>query len=128
MQKITTAPSVDANVSSVDFVEVFQTSKGSVFQSDAENCWYVDFAGKLARFDYRCMMKLKKAVYAMDIESLLLKSERSADLEIVFICACDHFYVLNFMEIIAFKELLEGTFVMLELNRIVHDRVYRLTI
>jgi hypothetical protein len=31
------------------------------------------------------------------------------------------------MEIIAFKELLEGTFVMLELNKIVHDRVYRVT-
>jgi len=120
MQKIATAPSVD-------FVEVFQTNKGSVFQSDKENCWYVDFSNKLARFDYRCMMKLKKAVYAIDIESLLLKSGPSADLEILFICACDHFYVLTFAEIIAFKELLEGAFVMLELNKIVHDRIYRVS-
>ena len=120
MQKIATVPSVD-------FVEVFQTNKGSVFQSDKENCWYVDFSNKLARFDYRCMMKLKKAVYAIDIESLLLKSGPSADLEILFICACDHFYVLTFAEIIAFKELLEGAFVMLELNKIVHDRIYRVS-
>jgi hypothetical protein len=120
MQKIATAPSVN-------FVEVFQTAKGSVFQSDKENCWYVDFSNKLARFDYRCMMKLKKAVYAIDIESLLMKSEKSADLEILFICACDHFYVLTYLEIIAFKELLEGAFVMLELNKIIHDRVYRVT-
>jgi hypothetical protein len=120
MQKIATLPSVN-------FVEVFQTAKGSVFQSDREKCWYVDFAGKVARFDYRCLMRLKKVVYAIDIEALLMKSELSADLEIVFICACDQFYVLNFMEIIAFKELLEGTFVMLELNKIVHDRVYRVT-
>ncbi len=119
MQNTVAAPSVE-------FAEVFQTNKGSVFQSDKENCWYVDFAGKLARFDYRCMMKLRKAVYGIDIESLLLNSEKTADLEIVFICACDHCYVLNLLEIIAFKELLEGTFVMLELNRIVHDRVYRL--
>jgi len=119
MQKVATAPLVD-------FIEVFQTRNGSVFQSDRENCWYIDFNNKLARFDYRCMMKLKKAVYNIDIASLLLKSERAADLEIVFICACDHFYVLTFMEIIAFKELLEGTFVMLELNKILHDRVYRL--
>lgn len=120
MQNIATAPSVD-------FIEVFQTGNGSVFQSDRENCWYVDFAGKLARFDYRCMMKLKKAVYAFDVEAILLRSDKTPDLEIVFICACDHCYVLNILQIIAFKELLEGTFVMLELNRILHDRVYRLT-
>ena len=120
MQNIATAPLVD-------FVEVFQTRNGSVFQSDRENCWYVDFAGKLARFDYRCMMKLRKAVYHIDIEALLLSSELTPDLEIVFICACEHCYVLTLLEIIAFKELLEGTFVMLELNRILHDRVYRLS-
>jgi len=120
MQKIATAPSVD-------FVEVFQTTKGSVFQSDREGCWYIDFSNKLARFDYRSLIKLRKAVYAIDIESLLLNSEKSADLEILFICACDHFYVLTFLEVIAFKELLEGAFVMLELNKIVHDRIHRVS-
>ncbi len=119
MQKIATEVTVD-------YIEVFNTSRGSVFQSDAENCWYIDFAGKLARFDYRSIMKLRKAIYAIDIEGLLLNSEKTPDLEIVFICACDHCYVLTLMEIILFKELLEGTFVMLDLNRILHDRVYRL--
>jgi hypothetical protein len=118
---VTTAPSVQ-------FTEVFQTRKGVVFQSDRENCWYIDFVGKLARFDYRSIMKLRKAIYAIDIEALLLNSEISPDLEIVFICACDHCYVLTLLEIIDFKQLLEGTFVMLELNRIIHDRVYRLSI
>jgi hypothetical protein len=113
---------------SVEFVEVFRTIRGSVFQSDKENCWYIDFVGKLARFDYRSIMKLRKAIYAIDIEALLLNSELTPDLEIVFICACDHCYVLTLLEIIDFKQLLEGTFVMLELNRIIHDRVYRLSI
>lgn len=111
----------------VEFSEVFRTANGSVFQSDKENCWYIDFVGKLARFDYRSIMKLRKAIYAIDIEGLLLNSEISPDLEIVFICACDHCYVLTLLEIIDFKKLLEGTFVMLELNRIIHDRVYRLS-
>lgn len=121
MQNVAVAPSVD-------LLEVFQTKNGSVFQSDVENCWYVDFAGRNNRFDYRSMMKLRKAIYGIDIESLLLNSDKAPDLEIVFICACDHCYVLTLMEIIAFKELIEGTFVMLELNRIIHDRVYRLTV
>jgi hypothetical protein len=106
--------------------EVFSTSRGAIYQHDAERCWYVDFAGKLAKFDYRCLLKLRKAVYNVDIEQVLLKSDKTADLEIIFICACDHTYVLTLVQIIALKEILEGTFVMLELNNIIYDRLFRL--
>lgn len=120
MQNVAVAPSVE-------LLEVFQTRNGSVSQSDSQKCWYVNFAGHNNRFDYRSIMKLRKAIYGIDIEALLLNSDKAPDLEIVFICACDHCYVLTLLEIIAFKELIEGTFVMLELNRILHDRVYSLT-
>jgi len=78
---------------SVDFSEVYSTGFGAMYQSDSENCWYIDFAGKLARFDYRNLLKLKKAVYQIDIEKLLLSSDKAPDLEIIFICACNHCYV-----------------------------------
>ena len=93
--------------------EVFATKSGSVSQCDQQNCWYIDFAGKVSRFDYRCLLLLKKAVYGINIEALLLKNAKSADIEIVFICASDHFFVLSTLEIIALKELLQGTFTML---------------
>lgn len=121
MQNLTIQPSVD-------FVEVFRTKAGAIFQCDAENCWYIDFAGKLARFDYRNILKLKKAVYHIDIEDLLLNNTKSPDVEILFICACDHCYVLSLMQIIELKELLQGTFVMLELNHIIQDRLHRIVI
>ena len=111
---------------SINFTEVFNTNKGAIYQSDSENCWYIDFAGKLARFDYRNLLKLRKAVYQIDIENLLLNSTKAPDLEIIFICACDHCYVLSILEIIALKELLQGTFVMLELNHIIFDRLHRI--
>lgn len=108
------------------FEEVFATESGAIFQSDSEHCWYIDFAGKLARFDYRNLLKLKKAVYQVDIEEQLLRSDKTADVEIIFICACDHSYVLSLLELIKLKELLQGTFVMLELNHMIHDCLYRL--
>ena len=111
---------------SILFTEVFCTKNGAIYQSDSENCWYIDFAGKLARFDYRNLLKLKKAVYNIDIEELLLNSTKSADLEIIFICACDHCYVLSLIQIIKLKELLQGTFTMLELNHIIFDRLHRI--
>lgn len=111
---------------SIHFTEVFSTKHGAIYQSDSERCWYIDFAGKWARFDYRNLLKLKKAVYQIDIEDLLLTSVKSADLEIIFICACDHCYVLSLMQIIKLKELLQGTFTMLELNHILYDRLHRI--
>ncbi|TKC07107.1 hypothetical protein [Pedobacter frigoris] len=115
-----------AILTNIHFEEVFSTSKGAIYQSDSENCWYIDFAGKLARFDYRNLLKLKKAVYQIDIENLLLDNTKTPDLEIIFICACDHCYVLSLLQIIGLKELLQGTFVMLELNHIIYDRLHRI--
>jgi hypothetical protein len=115
-------------IDEMKLTEVFITASGGIYQSDSESCWYVNFAGKLARFDYRCLLKLKKAVYHIDVDAILLKSGRSADIEIVFICACDHSYILSVMEIVRFKELLQGAFTMLELNHIIYDRLYRLAV
>ncbi len=112
--------------SHVRFNQVFSTDGGAVFQSDLENCWYIDFAGKLAKFDYLNLLRLKKSIYKIDIENLLLDSSKSPDLEIIFICACAHCYVLSLLQIIKLKELLQGTFVMLELNQIINDRLYRI--
>lgn len=108
--------------------DVFGTKNGAVYQCDAERCWYVDFAGKVAKFDYRCLLKLKKAVYNVDIEAKLLDSSKDPDVEIIFICACDHTYILTLLQIIALKEILEGTFVMLQLNNIIQDRLYRVAL
>ena len=108
------------------WVNVFSTKAGAIYQCDAERCWYVDFGGKVARFDYRCLLKLKKAVYNVDIEQKLLESTKDPDVEIIFICACDHCYILSLLQIIALKEILEGTFVMFQLNHILQDCLYRL--
>jgi hypothetical protein len=105
---------------------VFTNAGGSIFQSDQEGCWYIDFAGKVARFDYRNILKLKKAVSQIDLEALICNPSKGGDLEIIFICACDHCYVLSILEIISLKDLLEGTFAMLELNHIIQDRLNRI--
>ncbi|WP_237088309.1 hypothetical protein [Nubsella zeaxanthinifaciens] len=109
------------------FEEVYATDNGVVFQCDLEKCWYIDFAGKLARFDYRNFLKLKKAVYQINIEEKLLSSDQTADVEIIFICACDHAYVLSLLQLIQLKELLQGAFTMLELNHIIYDRLHRVS-
>lgn len=106
-------------------IEVFCTPHGAVYQCDRELCWYIDFDGKMVRFDYRGLLKLKKSIYRMDIEAMLLDNTKKPEIEMAFICACNHCYFLNLLQIINLKELLEGTFVMFELNQIIHDRLFR---
>lgn len=106
--------------------EVFATHSGTVYQSDAERCLYLDFAGKVARFDYLCLARLKKAVEQVDIERMLHDTSPRGDIEIISICACEHCYILSAIEILSLKELLQGTFVMFKLNHLINDCLHRL--
>ena len=107
--------------------EVFRTKSGVIFQSDSERCLYIDFAGKKAKFRYPCLLRFKRAIESVNVENMLINPEAS-DLEIISISGCEHCYVLSALEIIALKELLQGAFVMFQLNHIIKDCLYRLVV
>lgn len=108
--------------------EVFRTEHGCVYQSDSQKAIYVDFAGKVARYSIRCLLRMKAAVQRIDLETMATDVNRTSDVEIISICACEHCYVLNISQIVAFRELLEGAFVMFELNSIIQERVYSMPV
>ena len=113
---------------SLDFHEVFRTNTGGVYQSDRENCLYLDFGGKFARFEYSTLLKLRNTIQNINIDNMLLNPGRMADIEIVSVSQSDHYYILSALEILALKELLQGTFVMFQLNNIIKDSLYRLVV
>ena len=106
----------------IELTEVYTTKFGSVHQSDSENCWYINFGGRLARYNYSCLIRLKKAVESIDVEQMLLQG---TDTEIISICACEYCYILSPVEIVAFKELIQGAFVMFKLNHLIKDCLCR---
>jgi hypothetical protein len=106
--------------------EVFRTEAGCIFQSDAENCLYVDFGGRAIKFSLLCFFRLKSLVDKVNLPDMATCPERSSDIEIISPCACEHCYVLTLAEIAALKDLLAGAKVMLELNSILKERLYRL--
>jgi hypothetical protein len=109
-------------------VEVFRTESGCVYQSDVENCYYVEFAGKTVRFKIKCLFRLKSIVDNIDLARMAADTRRASDIEIISLCACEHCYVLNLPQIVAFRDLLAGAKVMLELNSIIHERLHRLPV
>lgn len=118
---------MDIATSPQELETVFSTTAGTVYQADAERCLYIDFAGKRTKLNFLCLVRLKNAVEKVDIEHLLLDST-APNLEIISICACQHCFVLSVTEILAFRELLQGTFVMFKLNHLIKDCLYRLPV
>ena len=110
-----------------ELINVFSNNEGAVYQSDKLNCFYVDFGGKFARYNCLSLQKLKKVVEEIDIDALLLNTQR-ADFELVTFNGCEHIYLLSALEIISLKDLLQGTFTMFTLNRMVNDCLHRLVV
>ena len=112
--------------SQIQLKEIYSTRRGSVYQCDSKRCFVVDFAGEMTEFKLPCFFALKKLVDSIDLEGMALNPSKSSDIEIISPCGSDRCYVLTLPELIEFKELLTGARVMLQLNSILHERLYRI--
>lgn len=104
-------------------IEVFATAHGSVYQSDKENCVYLNFAGRKAKYKFACLQRLKKVIDGISLEKMT--DVNHPGIEIIFLCGAEECFVLDIQEIINLRELLQGTFAMFELNSILKDRLNR---
>lgn len=110
------------------FKEIFRTANGCVYQCDQKRCFEVDFGGYLTEYKFPCFFALKKLVDRIDLEEMAMNPSHSSDIEIISPCGSERCYVLTLPELIEFKELLAGARVMLQLNSILHERLYRVVV
>jgi len=110
------------------FREIFSTPNGTVFQCDKKRCLGVDFGGHLTEFKLPCFLALKNLVDKIDLDEMVLNPSKSSDIEIISPCGSERCYVLTLPQLIEFKELLAGARVMLQLNSILHERLYRIAV
>ena len=108
--------------------EIFSTENGHVYQCDTKRCFVIDFAGSMSEFKFPCFFSLKKLIDGIDLESMVLNPHKSSDFEIISPCGSERCYVLTLTQLLEFKELLAGARVMLQLNSILHERLYRIAV
>lgn len=108
--------------------EIFRTPNGCVYQSDNKGCFELDFAGYVAEYKFPCFFALKRLVDRIDLDAMALDPSKASDIEIISPCGTDRCYVLTLFQLLEFKELLSGTYVMLQLNSILHERLYRVSV
>jgi len=106
--------------------EIFTTQHGAVYQCDKKRCFFVDFGGYVTEYKFPCFFALKKLIDAIDLEQMAMDPSNSSDIEIVSPCGSERCYVLTLPQLVEFRELLAGARVMLQLNSIIHERLYRL--
>jgi hypothetical protein len=113
---------------SEQFKEIFRTQNGCVYQCDKKRCFAVDFSGYMTEYKIPCFFALKKLVDGIDLNAMALNAEKASDIEIISPCGSERCYVLTLTELLEFKELLAGARVMLQLNSILHERLYRVPV
>ena len=112
----------------LNFKEIFRTENGCVYQCDKKRCFGVDFAGYMTEYKIPCFFALKKLVDSVDLEAMALNPCKSSDIEIISPCGSERCYVLTLPELLEFRELLAGARAMMQLNSILHERLYRIAV
>ena len=105
--------------------EIFSTPNGRVVQCDQQHCFIIEFEGKKTEVSVPCFFCLKRMVDRVDLHAMASNVAPSADVEIIAPHGCGHCFALTLSQVMQLKELLAGARVMLELNSIVHERLYK---
>ncbi|TXK37987.1 hypothetical protein FVR03_14335 [Pontibacter qinzhouensis] len=104
-----------------EFAEIHTTAAGAVYQCNRKNRLVLQFAGGVSVLKVDAFLRLSLAVEAIDLDSMVVSTDRASDLEIISVCGCDRCFVLTLPELLAFKELLAGAKFSLQLNSMLHE-------
>lgn len=106
--------------------ELYRNKLGSVYQCDTTSKLVIEFGGSVSHLNIPCFLCLKKQTDKLDLEAMAYNLE--ADIEIFTPCSTERCYILSLTDAYYFQDLLAGAKAMLELNRIIHERLYRFSL
>ncbi len=105
------------------YVTLFQTEKGRVIQDDHAHQFILEFGGKKSFFKVQEFLQFKKSIDNLNLQDLFLGEGPGVDIQIIHHTGSEHLFVFTLCELIGIKELLSGAATMIELNRILNDRL-----
>ena len=103
---------------------VFRTEKGAIIQDDHRRQYILEFQGKRTVFKVSDFLQFKKQLDQIDLAQLFLEDGKGMDVQILHQKGSDQIFVFTLCELVAIKELFHGAKTMLELNRILQERLH----
>jgi hypothetical protein len=104
--------------------EVYRSKGGCLYQDDRKNCFVLEYAGSASPLSVPCFFCLKRTIDNIDVAAMATSTCSSDSMEIISAPGCDRCFVLTLQELLDMKDLFEGARTMLELNSILHARIY----
>ncbi len=104
-------------------VLVYQQERMALYQCDRTESLVLTIAEEEICFRVCELIAFRRRVQQINVVDLLASD--TPDIEVVNLLHCDRLFVFSIHEVLQLKELLAGSFVMLELNSIIHRTILR---
>ncbi len=114
---------VSMNINKDDQEVLFETSNSRISQSDSLEKYLLNFQKEVFAFRACELISFRRKIQNIDLTSLL--DSETPDIEIINMPHCNRLFILTVFEVLELRELLAGTFTMLELNSLIHREILR---
>ena len=94
--------------------EIFRTKSATILQCERTDSFVLKYDRDEISFKLCDLFTFRKKIMSLNVVELL--DSNSPDVELIHLPHCDRFLVLSILEILEFRELLNGTFDTLALN------------
>ncbi|MCM4166828.1 hypothetical protein DHD08_03935 [Arenibacter sp. H213] len=84
---------------------VCQSKFYTLFQSDVDRCFYIDFGQKVVKLTFCQLLALRQKVNSISIEAHFDADLNKHGFEILVLCNKEHLFLLNTLEILDLKHL-----------------------
>lgn len=85
------------------------------YQCDSSRVFHIDFKHRLVKLSFCQLLAFREQVKNIDLDAHFGGTNKHG-IEILVLCNRSHIFIFDTYECIALKELMDGTFAMLELN------------
>lgn len=102
---------------------VYKSNACSIHQDDDLGCFQLQFYGEILTLKLCGLINLRKKIDAINTADLLLAE--GSDCALVYLAEVDRFFLFSLQQTLELKSLLQGAFVMLHINSIIHEYTIR---
>jgi len=95
---------------------IYRSTYHTLFQSEKERCFYIDFGQKIVRASFCQLLALRQKVLSIQIEHHFDSDLNKHGLELLQFCNKEHLFILNTLEVLDLRELVAHGFALLGIS------------
>ena len=96
---------------------VYKSKFYTLSHADNERCFYLDIGPRTLRLSFCQLLALRHKLFSIPIESHFYSDLNKHGFELIFLCNKEHLLLLDTLEILDMRELLQMGFALLEFDR-----------